>query len=153
MAKKRTVTKTKAADGSKSKVVTRKMKDGTTKVKSKTKSGGVVTKRKVTVGPKKTTRKIAFLEPIGDRRSGAKSISGETKKTTQSEEVKSEPDSLHGDYHIIKKSKDKKNISVDETRDFIHVNDVLDLFQEVTKTAKSFPHNKLLKGCIMTTRL
>ena len=55
MAKKRTVVKTKAADGSKSKVVTRKMKDGTTKVKSKTKSGGVVTKRKVTVGPKKTT--------------------------------------------------------------------------------------------------
>ena len=33
----KTVVKTKAADGSKSKVVTRKMKDGSTKVKSKTK--------------------------------------------------------------------------------------------------------------------
>ena len=55
MAKKRTVTKTKAADGSKSRTVTRKKKDGNTKVKSKTKSGGVVTKRKVTVGPKSTS--------------------------------------------------------------------------------------------------
>ena len=55
MEKKRTVTKTKAADGSKSRVVTRNMKDGNTKVKSKTKSGGVVTKRKVTVGPKSTS--------------------------------------------------------------------------------------------------
>jgi hypothetical protein len=81
MANKRTVVKTKAADGSKSKVVTRKMKDGTTKVKSKTKSGGVVTKRKVTVGPKETTRKSVWnLMPIGDRRSGAKVISGSTKK-------------------------------------------------------------------------
>jgi len=85
MAKKRTVAKTKDADGGKIKVVTRKMKDGNTKVKSKTKSGGVVTKRKVTVGPKKTTRKDVWnLMPIGDRRSGAKVISGSTKKTTQS---------------------------------------------------------------------
>tara|TARA_R110000751_G_scaffold96356_1_gene187995 strand:+ start:25 stop:552 length:528 start_codon:yes stop_codon:yes gene_type:complete len=61
MAKKRTVVKTKAADGSKSKVVTRKMKDGTTKVKSKTKSGGVVTKRKVRVGPKSTSSKTVYM--------------------------------------------------------------------------------------------
>jgi hypothetical protein len=48
----RTVTKTKAADGSKSKsiVVIRNMKDGNTKVKSKTKSGGVVTKHKLSYG-------------------------------------------------------------------------------------------------------
>ena len=52
MANKRTVVKTKAADGSKSKVVTRKMKDGSTKVKSKTKSGGVVTKSRSVVGKK-----------------------------------------------------------------------------------------------------
>ena len=61
MEKKRTVAKTKAADGSKSKVVTRKMKDGNTKVKSKTKSGGVVTKRKVTVGPKSTSSKPVYM--------------------------------------------------------------------------------------------
>ena len=112
MAKKRTVVKTKAADGSKSKVVTRKMKDGTTKVKSKTKSGGVVTKRKVTVGPKKTTRKIAFLEPIGDRRSGAKSISGETKKTTQSVKGKETVKNRNAKKGEVRKTKSK----IDGTR-------------------------------------
>ena len=38
MDKKRTVTKTKAADGSKSRVVTRNMKDGSTVTKSRTAS-------------------------------------------------------------------------------------------------------------------
>ena len=80
MAKKRTVTKTKAADGSKSKVVTRKKKDGTTKVKSKTKSGGVVTKRKVTVGKKSPTRTTS----LGSQKVGNRQIYTETKKSTQS---------------------------------------------------------------------
>ena len=76
----RTVAKTKAADGSKSKVVTRKKKDGTTKVKSKTKSGGVVTKRKVTVGKKSPTRTTS----LGSQKVGNRQIYTETKESTQS---------------------------------------------------------------------
>ena len=78
MEKKRTVVKTKADDGSKSKVVTRNMKDGNTKVKSKTKSGGVVTKRKVTVG-KKSDKGIT---KIGSQKIGNRNVSyGESKST------------------------------------------------------------------------
>ena len=79
MAKKRTVTKTASAGGNKTRTVTRAKKDGTTKVKSKTKSGNTVTRRKVTVGPKKTTRKDVFFEPIGDNRYGSKALMGEKK--------------------------------------------------------------------------
>ena len=83
MEKKRTVTKTKAADGSKSKVVTRNMKDGNTKVKSKTKSGGVVTKRKVTVGPKSTstsTQRMGNPTTPSNYAASARSLAGEKAK-------------------------------------------------------------------------
>ena len=93
MAKKRTVVKTKAADGSKSKVVTRKMKDGNTKVKSKTKSGGVVTKRKVTVGPKKTTvtrdgQYSKDTKGIGSKKSRDGQLHVNLKETKTSQSVK-----------------------------------------------------------------
>ena len=64
----RTVTKTRSADGSKSRTVTRAKKDGTTKVKSKTKSGNTVTKRKVTVGKKSPTRTTSLTsQKVGNR--------------------------------------------------------------------------------------
>ena len=104
----RTVTKTRSADGSKSRTVTRAKKDGTTKVKSKTKSGGVVTKRKVTLGPKKTTTKTMLgFEPIGKKSKGAKRVVGETKKTTQSVKEKETVRNLKAKKGEVRKTKSK----------------------------------------------
>lgn len=109
----RTVTKTKAADGSKSRTVTRAKKDGTSKVKSKTKSGGVVTKRKVTVGPKKVTTKTTLgFEPIGKKSKGAKRIVGETKTTTQSVKGKETVRNRKAKKGAVRKTKSK----IDGTR-------------------------------------
>jgi len=108
MAKKRTVVKTKAADGSKSKVVTRKMKDGNTKVKSKTKSGGVVTKRKVTVG-KKSNKGIT---KVGGQKIGNRNVSYVESKSTRSVKGKETVKNLNAKKGEARKTKSK----IDGTR-------------------------------------
>jgi hypothetical protein len=60
----------------------------------------------VTVGPKKTTRKDVFFE-IGERRSGAKSIIGEAKTTTQSVKGKETVKNRKAKKGGVKKTKSK----------------------------------------------
>jgi hypothetical protein len=108
MAKKRTVVKNKAADGSTSRVVTRKMKDGTTKVKSKTKSGGVVTKRKVTVG-KKSDKGITKL---GSQKIRKRNVSYDESKSTQSVKGKETVKNRNAKKGEVRKTKSK----IDGTR-------------------------------------
>ena len=108
MEKKRTVTKAKAADGSTSRVVTRNMKDGTTKVKSKTKSEGVVTKRKVTVG-KKSDKGIT---KVGSQEIGNRNVSYVESKSTRSVKGKETVKNLNAKKGEVLKTKSK----IDGTR-------------------------------------
>jgi hypothetical protein len=108
MEKKRTVTKAKAADGSTSRVVTRNMKDGTTKVKSKTKSEGVVTKRKVTVG-KKSDKGIT---KVGSQEIGNRNVSYVESKSTRSVKGKETVKNLNAKKGEVRKTKSK----IDGTR-------------------------------------
>lgn len=134
----RTVVKTKAADGSKSRVVTRKKKDGTTKVKSKTKSGGVVTKRKVAVGKKSPTRTTSLTS----QKVGNKEIYTETKKSTQSVKGKETVRNRNAKKGEARKTKSK----IDGTRKTTTRN------TEMTTTPTSRPKRMVGKGGKTTSK-
>jgi hypothetical protein len=109
----RTVTKTRSADGSKSRTVTRAKKDGTTKVKSKTKSGNTVTKRKLILGKKSENVQTKPLSKVKIKGAGSpiKTLSTEN-QLTQSVKGKETVRNRKAKKGEVKKTKSK----IDGTR-------------------------------------